>query len=175
MQDDNDAAFRQLMRDAAALGMSGRDIVSCFSEWLMIDCWRFDGRDVHIFGNFCAVDEVVEVIEANGRSAFHGKIKDDARAQAREAFLEAMREKRGTTAHYPVKVDEGPLRDFVSIGTYRRFDDGTEGLIGVAFECFKPLRQIAISEEGASLAPAGENMAMDNAVPDQLSNAGGRL
>ncbi len=153
MEEDYRDAFGQLMQDAALIGMSDREIVACFSEWLLFDCWRFDGKDFRIFGNFRAVTDIVDVVEVQGQVTYQGKFSEEGRRIAREKLFGALEAKGLAVAHYPLKVDDGPDRNFVSIGEYKPLSDGADGLIGIAFESFSLMRQISVSEEAdASVA-----------------------
>ncbi|MET3611816.1 hypothetical protein ABID16_000121 [Rhizobium aquaticum] len=152
MQEDYQDAFRQLMHDAPLVGMSDREIVACFSEWLLFDCWRFDGKDFHIFGNFRAIADIVDVVEVDGQITYQGRFSEEGRDLAREKLFPALESKGLMVAHYPLQVGDGPNKDFVSIGEYKPLEDGSCGMIGVAFERFSPLRQVSVSERGE--APA---------------------
>lgn len=152
MQENHDDAFRHLMRDAAIIGMSEHEIVACFSEWLLFDCWRFDGRDFHIFGNFRAVDDIADKVEEGGQTSFQGRFGEEGRRIAREKLFSALETRSTAVAHYPLKVDDEPSREFVSIGEYRPLADGADGLIGIAFERFRPLRQVSFSEGSSERA-----------------------
>ena len=146
MHDEYDGAFQQLMRDAALIGMSERDIVACFSEWLLMNCWRCDGADFHIFGNFRSFDDETVLVEKDGSRSFQGKMSETKSAMARQALAKAEDASGISFVRHPMRVDEGPARDFISIGRYKPNDDGTPGLIGVTFEALKPLRQVAVTE-----------------------------
>ncbi|MCD2173901.1 hypothetical protein [Rhizobium sp. C4] len=152
MHEENDVAFEQLMRDAAVIGMSERDIVACFSEWLLINCWHFDGADFRIFGNFRGLEHMTEIVEKDGNRSFQGKMSEAKSAMARANLARAMDAKGFSSVRHPMSVDDGPPRDFISIGQYKQEDDGKPGLIGVTFECFKPLRQIAVTESAQDQA-----------------------
>ncbi len=154
MRDEQDDAFQQLMLDAAKVGMSEREIVSCFSEWLLINCWRFDGKDFRIFGNFRGPGDEVEAVEQDGLTSFQGKMSDVKRAQVRARIFSALESEAPAIVHYSMPVDDGPVRDFVSIARATPQPDGSQGLIGVSFECFKPLRQVAFAESSARDASA---------------------
>lgn len=147
MEEDYLDAFEHLLRDAAAVGMSEREIVACFSEWLLFDCWRFDGRDFKIFGNFRAVKDIVDVVEVEGQITYQGKFSEEGRVIAREKLFGALEARSLAVAHYPLKVDDGPDRSFVSIGEYKPLKDGSDGLIGIAFESFSLMRQVSVSEQ----------------------------
>lgn len=146
MHDEYDGAFQQLMRDAAVMGMSEREIVACFSEWLLINCWRFDGEAFRIFGNFRSIDDVAELVEKDGNRSFQGKMGDAKSAIAREKLSQAMDARGFSSVRHAMRVDDGPARDFISIGQYKPQEDGSPGLIGVTFERLKPLRQLAVTE-----------------------------
>ena len=146
MEEDYRDAFGQLMQDAALIGMSDREIVACFSEWLLFDCWRFDGKDFRIFGNFRAVTDIVDVVEVQGQVTYQGKFSEEGRRIAREKLFGALESRSLAVAHYPLKVDDGPNRSFVSIGEYKPLSDGADGLIGIAFESFSLMRQISVSD-----------------------------
>ncbi len=150
MHEEDDGALQRLLENAAAVGMTEREIVACFSEWLLFDCWRFDGKDFHIFGNFRAVDDVAVAVEDQGQLSFQGKFGDEGREVARAKMLDTLERKGSAVVHYPLKIDDGPTRDFVSIGQYKPMADGSDGLVGVAFERFKPLRQVSVSERSAT-------------------------
>ena len=152
MEDDFDGAFQQLMRDAAVIGMSEREIVACFSEYLLINVWHYDGADFRIFGNFRGREHMSELVEKDGIRSFQGKMSEAKSAITRENLAKAMDAKGLSSVRHPMWVDDGPARDFTSIGQYKAEDDGTPGLIGVTFECFKPLRQIAVTEKSIDQA-----------------------
>ena len=152
MHNQDDGAFQQLMRDAAIIGMSERDIVACFSEWLLFNCWHYDGADFRIFGNFRGLEHVSELVEKDGSRSFQGKMTEAKSAIARGNLAKAMDAKGLSSVRHPMRVDDGPARDFLSIGQYKAEDDGTPGLIGVTFECFKPIRQIAVTENSLDQA-----------------------
>jgi hypothetical protein len=152
MQDEDDGAFQQLMRDAAVMGMSERDIIACFSEWLLFNCWHYDGADFRVFGNFRGPEHLSELVETDGSRSFQGKMTDAKSAITRSNLARAMDAKGLSSVRHPMRVDDGPARDFTSIGQYKPEDDGAPGLIGVTFECIKPLRQIAVTENSQDLA-----------------------
>lgn len=147
MHEDDDGALPRLLQDAEAIGLSEREIVACFSEWLLFDCWRFDGEDFRIFGNFRAVDDIGAVVEEQGAVSFQGRFGDEGRNIALAKLLGALEAKSSAIAHYPLKIDDGPARDFVSIGEYKPLANGSDGLIGIAFEAFQPLRQVSVNEK----------------------------
>lgn len=153
MQEVNDGAFLQLMQDAAIVGMSEREIVACFSEWLLINCWRYDGKDFRIFGNFRGPGDEVNIVHVDGHTSYQGRMSDAKRAQVREKIMSALETRSLGVVHYSMPVDDGPVRDFVSVAEYRPLPDGVDGLIGVSFECFKPLRQVAYAE-GREIEPS---------------------
>ena len=145
MLDKSEDAFEVLSRDAESIGLSHRDVLSCFSEWLLVNCWRFDGQDFYIFGNFKAADDQT-------RRSFQGRMGDAKRDKTRAVVMGALDSKGFVDVGFQLKVDDGPPRPFKTYAQYRRGDDGSDTLIGVSFECLKPLRQVAVSDEAGSEA-----------------------
>jgi hypothetical protein len=152
MPDNSEEAFELLSKDAASIGLSHREILSCFSEWLLVNCWRFDGKDFHIFGNFKAADDQTEIVNDQGRRSFQGRMGDAKRDKTRAAVMGALDSKGFVDLGFQLKVDDGPPRPFRTYAQYKLGEDGSDTLIGVSFECLKPLRQVAISDETGSKA-----------------------
>lgn len=152
MQSVNDDAFELLMRDAAVIGMSERDIVACFSEWLLMNCWRCDGAEFQIFGNFRSFDDEAALVEKDGNRSFQGKMSETKSAMARQALAKAEDATGISHVRHAMRVDEGPARDFITIGRYKPNADGSPGLIGVTLEALKPLRQVAVTETAGDKA-----------------------
>ncbi len=93
-------------------------------------------------------------MEDQGQFSFQGRFGDEGRDVALAKLVGALESRGSAVIHYPLEFEDGATRDFVSIGEYKALPDGSPGLIGIAFEAFKPLRQVSVPE--GSGAGAGD-------------------
>lgn len=152
-----DEALAALLEEAERFGMSGSDILSCFAEWLHISYWRFDGEDFQVVGNFVTVGDEVVSAEENGQLVVRRNKEDTERHAARDTLLRLMKQQGEANLTLPLKIDDGPRRTFRLLGKYKRLEDGGDGMVGTSYECFRPLRQIAVSEGPLSDEGAGDD------------------